>query len=118
MNTASKQRVSALVTGIAVALLGSSFAAAQTTPSSDEPSKQTRQEPSKQTRDQLAQIHDEMATCLRSDKSMSECQTQMHDRCVAVMGDKGCPPKGGGKHHKRRDSGPSDRSDSGPSDGP
>ncbi len=46
--------------------------------------------PSKQMREQMATLHEQMAACLRSDKSMSECRTQMMSSCQSIMGSQGC----------------------------
>ena len=46
--------------------------------------------PSKEMRAQMAAMHELMAACLRSDKSMSECRTEMMARCQSMMGSQGC----------------------------
>ena len=46
--------------------------------------------PSKEMREQMATLHEQMAACLRSDKSMSECRTQMMSSCQSMMGTQGC----------------------------
>ena len=46
--------------------------------------------PSKEMREQMAALHEQMAACLRSDKSMSECRTQMIQSCQSTMGSQGC----------------------------
>lgn len=51
-------------------------------------------EPSKELRNKMAQIHEKMATCLKSDKSIKECQQQMHSNCQSMMGKSGCPMMG------------------------
>lgn len=50
-------------------------------------------EPSKEVRAQMAQMHEKMATCLRSDKLMSQCQDEMMSNC---------PMGGGGMMMHRR----------------
>lgn len=46
--------------------------------------------PSKEMREQMATLHEQMAACLRSDKSMSECRSQMISSCQSMMGGQGC----------------------------
>src|SRR5512138_2567947 len=88
MNTASRTRTRILVTGLMLALVGSAFAA--------DPAPTKTAEPSKQTREQMAKMHEEMAACLRSDKAVADCRTQMHEHCMATMGANGCPMMGAG----------------------
>jgi hypothetical protein len=52
----------------------------------------------KETREKMATVHEQMAACLRSDKSMSDCHTEMKKSCQEVFGDQGCPMTGMGKH--------------------
>ena len=44
----------------------------------------------KETRERMATLHEQMAACLRSDKSISECHSEMLKRCEAMMGTQGC----------------------------
>ena len=46
--------------------------------------------PTKAMRERMATLHDEMAACLRSDKSISECRAEMQRHCQAMMGNVGC----------------------------
>lgn len=46
--------------------------------------------PSKEMRERMATLHEQMAACLRSDKPVSECRTQMLQHCQAMMGNQGC----------------------------
>lgn len=46
--------------------------------------------PTKQMRDQMASLHEQMAACLRSDTSISDCRTQMQKHCQDMMGKQGC----------------------------
>lgn len=41
----------------------------------------------------MANVHEKMATCLRSEKAMSECQGEMMKSCGETMG-KNCPMMG------------------------
>jgi hypothetical protein len=45
-------------------------------------------------RQKMASMHEKMAVCLRSDKSMSECRAEMRDQCQEMMGEDGCPMMG------------------------
>lgn len=62
----------------------------------------------KEMREKMATLHEEMAACLRSDKSMSECRSEMLKRCEAIMGSEdcrrmmgtGCGMKGMSFHHE------------------
>lgn len=44
----------------------------------------------KETRERMATLHEQMAACLRSDKSISECHSEMLKRCKGMMGNQGC----------------------------
>jgi len=48
-------------------------------------------EPSKEMRAKMASAHERMAACLRSDKSMAECRSEMMKSCHEIMGGRGCP---------------------------
>jgi hypothetical protein len=50
--------------------------------------------PSKAMREKMAQVHSDMAQCLRSDKPMAECQAAMRAAHESVMG-KGMGMKNG-----------------------
>ena len=45
----------------------------------------------KEKREKMAETHEKMATCLKSDKKMSECHKEMRSQCKSMMGEKGCP---------------------------
>jgi hypothetical protein len=53
-------------------------------------------EPSKEMRAKMATIHEQMAACLRSDKSFSDCRSEMMKGCQQMMGKRGCPMMGMG----------------------
>ena len=46
---------------------------------------------SKEDRQKMSDMHTKMATCLKSDKPMSECQKDMMGSCQKMMGKDGCP---------------------------
>lgn len=50
--------------------------------------------PSKEMRQKMAEVHSKMATCLKSDKPMSECKGEMMKTCQEMMGQEGCPMMG------------------------
>ncbi len=52
---------------------------------------------SKETREKMAVVHEQMAACLRSDKSLADCHTEMMKSCKESLGDQGCPMMGMGK---------------------
>lgn len=73
-----------------VMLLGAGVALAAEPPASG--SAQSTM-PSKAMREKMAAMHEQMASCLRSDKSMSECRSEMMKRCRSMMGES-CPMMG------------------------
>jgi uncharacterized protein HemX len=95
MSTAANKRTLILIVAMSIAAVGSAFAAEQA------PTKGT--EPSQQAREQMAKMHEEMAACLRSEKSFADCQTQMHQRCMTALGAKGCPMMGAGMQRWNRE---------------
>ncbi len=52
-------------------------------------------EPSAASRQKMAEVHQRMATCLRSDKPIAECRSDMWKNCQDLMGKEGCPMMGG-----------------------
>ncbi len=53
-------------------------------------------------REQMAQIHEQMAACLRSDRSFAECRQAMMRACRAELGTGGCRMMQGGRPGGRR----------------
>lgn len=51
-------------------------------------------EPSKENRQKMAKVHEKMASCLKSNKPMSECRGEMKNNCHKMMGENGCPMMG------------------------
>jgi hypothetical protein len=72
----------------------------------DAPSDVHRAPPSKQDREQMAKLHEHLAACLRSDKTMRECHEAARKECEDTMGDK-CQMMHPMEHHmnKQRESG-------------
>jgi hypothetical protein len=58
------------------------------------PSKKASTPMTKEQRDKMASMHEKMAACLRSDKPMSECHSEMRKNCQEMMGKNGCPMMG------------------------
>src|SRR5690349_9511765 len=52
--------------------------------------------PSKELREKMAAMHEQMATCLRSDKTVAECRKEMMQSCRHTMGSDACPMMGMG----------------------
>jgi len=67
-----------------LAVLAMSLAMAASSLDAAEPG--TDAAPSKAMREKMAQVHADMAQCLRSDKSMGECQAAMRAAHESVMG--------------------------------
>jgi hypothetical protein len=85
---------------IAIALLcaGSAWAADPApTAASKTPSSAQKAPPSKEARAQMAALHEQMAACLRSDKSITDCRTEVMKSCRDTMGTQGCPYMGMGQ---------------------
>ncbi len=61
------------------------------------PSSSTPQAPpSKETREKMATLHEQMAACLRSDKSIDDCRAEMMKNCRETIGTQGCQRMGKG----------------------
>lgn len=80
--------------GIAVALLSVSAWSADPAPPVASPSAAV---PSKEVREKMAMLHEQMAACLRSDKSFAECRAQMRRSCPQTVGAESCPLMGMGR---------------------
>jgi hypothetical protein len=53
-------------------------------------------------RTKMADAHEKMAICLRSDKAMSDCHKEMMKACNESMGNEGCPMMSGkGMQHDK-----------------
>ncbi|MGE0631427.1 MAG: hypothetical protein AB7H48_12955 [Parachlamydiales bacterium] len=72
--------------------------------SAKDSSAQTGSELPKEKRKKMAEMHEKMALCLKSDKSMDDCRDEMRKQCD---GEDGCPMMGKGhrgmmgKGHKK-----------------
>ena len=79
-----------LGSAILVMVLGAGVAVAGEPPGSS--SAHAMEAPSKAMREKMAAMHEQMASCLRSDKPMSECRSEMMKRCR--MTGESCPMMG------------------------
>ena len=90
---------------LAVASFGSFAMAAETTSKST--GAKSPPELSSDQRKKMAGLHEKMASCLRSDRPMSECHQEMMKGCKDAMGKGGCMMMGGkmghGMHHHMMD---------------
>jgi len=88
MNTCSANRPARHLNLIASVLMivsaNAAFAAAP-------PAATNQAAPTKEMREKMASLHEQMAACLRSDKPISDCRSQMMKSCQEMMGDQGCP---------------------------
>jgi hypothetical protein len=78
----SGRRVAAAITGVLLIALSSAALAADAPAAPSTPTKAMRQ--------RMATLHDAMAACLRSNKSIAECRAEMQKHCQAMMGNQGC----------------------------
>lgn len=58
--------------------------------------------PTAEERESMAAMHEKMAQCLRSEKSIRECHEDMEKSCKENMGGRGCM-MGHGKHMHHKD---------------
>ncbi len=52
-------------------------------------------------RSKMADAHEKMAACLRSDRPLTECHDELMKSCDQTMGAAGCPMMGGMRHRGR-----------------
>jgi hypothetical protein len=52
-------------------------------------------DPTPAARQQMAEVHEKMAACLRSDRPIAECRAEMWKSCQSMTGESGCPMGGG-----------------------
>jgi hypothetical protein len=73
-----KTLTSTLIACTATALLGSfAMVCAADAPAPAKPAKMEKMEPTKEMREKMAAVHEQMAKCLRSDKSVEDCHHEM-----------------------------------------
>jgi len=70
-----------LTAAVAMGLLLGSVQAAEHMGDTNRPA------PTKEQREQMAKVHEHMAACLRSDKTMRECHEAARKECQEAMGD-------------------------------
>lgn len=77
----------------AAAIFLSANALAEDTPP---PTPSAQAAPSKEVREKMAALHEKMAACLRSDKTIDACRTEMRASCYQTVGAQTCPMIGMG----------------------
>lgn len=82
VSSPARRLVMSIASTLLIALSSTAFAAA---PPPSAPST-----PTKEMREKMALLHEQMAACLRSDKSISECRAEMRKNCRDMMGNQGC----------------------------
>lgn len=97
MRTATRMGITTAV-GLLTVLLSANIAWSADAPQS---SSAPRSAPSKAVREKMATMHEQMAACLRSDKSIAECRSDMMKSCSETVGSQGCSMMGvtGGMGH-------------------
>ena len=76
----------ALLAGVAIVGSGSVLGA--------DPQQSGPADPSPASRQKMAEVHQQMAACLRSDKVIAQCRSEMSKNCTDLMGKDGCPMMG------------------------
>ncbi len=72
------------VIACALAIMGAGAAIAADLPAANQPA------PSKELREKMAVLHEQMAACLRTDKPIDECRSEMMKNCQNTLGKHGC----------------------------
>jgi hypothetical protein len=90
MNTRSSNCHARFAIASVLLIIGAGAAIAADPPAANHPA------PSKEMREKMATVHEQMAACLRSDKPIADCRSQMMKSCQDTMGEQGCPMMGHG----------------------
>lgn len=100
MKTGLSNRRARQVTVSVLLIMGASAAFSATAPAASPPAANpptaSPAAPSKETREKMASLHEQMAACLRSDKPIADCHSQMMKSCQDAMGEQGCRMMGHG----------------------
>ena len=80
--------------GMMLFALVSGSAHAEETTKRPQPGKTRSMQMTPEQRQNMAAAHDKMAACLRSEKPMTECRSEMMKSCKDMMGQGGCPMMG------------------------
>lgn len=80
---------------VASMLIAGCAAAADQQPPADLP-------PGTEMRAKMASLHERMAACLRSERPLADCRTEMMRDCQELMGEQGCPMMGMGEQMMRK----------------
>jgi hypothetical protein len=86
-----------LVTAGMVLSLAGAVAYADTSSSKSSDKSKGMSEMTKDQRQKMADLHNKMADCLKSDRPLSECRQEMAKGCQDSFGKEGCPMG----HHKQ-----------------
>ena len=89
----------------AISLLGSAILIAGAASAADSPAA-AAPPMDKAAREKMAAMHDGMAACLRSEKTVSSCHEEMQRKCSEAFGAGGCPMAMEGHHMARPHHGP------------
>jgi len=92
MNTVKFSGVSRAMLAVGALLLCGSAWSADPAPAASA----SQAAPSKEMREKMAAVHEQMATCLRSEKAFDECRKQMMQSCRQTVGSQSCPMMGMG----------------------
>jgi len=84
MKVANSVRMLVVATALLIAMPASAAEPAASAPVSPG-------SPSKAMREKMAYLHEQMAACLRSDKALAECRSEMMSACRDTVGAQGCP---------------------------
>ena len=76
-------RAQRVIAGVLV-IMGAGAALAADLPAANQPA------PSKDMREKMAILHEQMATCLRSDKPLVDCRSEMMKNCQDTLQRHGC----------------------------
>ena len=90
MNTRTSNRRARHMIASVLVIMGASAALAANPPATSQPA------PSKEMREKMASLHEQMAACLRSDKPIPDCRSQMMRSCQGTMGKHACHGMGRG----------------------
>jgi hypothetical protein len=90
MNSRSSYSRARRVIASALAIMGASAAIAADLPAVNQPA------PSRDMREKMAILHEQMAACLRSDKPIADCRSEMMKNCQDTLGKRDCHMMGHG----------------------
>ena len=83
-----------ILIGTLLTLINSGISLGEETKKDEAAPGQTKPLMTAKMRQQMATIHEKMAACLRSDKTVRDCRMEMKNNCQEMMGKEGCPMLG------------------------